>query len=299
METTINTQATSADHYFSSLPFLTDEQITLVEHCKPFIDLDTVIKSTYKSSFSDPSFKTIKGMGLSLAALTEVKNNHFRYILANELAGEVAYYCFIDIGTLYAKVGMSESLLKNALHLLCDALLADLLSQDVPQKLKVNWADIEQSFHLLFARFEDLALNAHEYYNHMRCLKNHSTEEVMGIRKVSLSDAHMMIAMNPLTDYLKWHEISDYSLTLLEGQRPKQVFLDLSGLSGREEDEKELVIFDIQQFCFIKNIELFIIGAEDNQDEDVLAFNEDIEDTKVHFYSDLVSALYSHQDRLQ
>ena len=78
---------------------------------------------------------------------------------------------------------------------------------------------------------------------------------------------------------------------MLSESNYQQFYFDLSYLSDMDPHEKEFIIFDVKQYCFIKNIELFIIGLDDAGLEDVLSDSDDIQERKVHFCSSLETAM--------
>ncbi len=291
MESTAYLKGNNTEHYFQNEHLLTSEQEKIVRDFQPVINLDTIVKNAYKSYFMDKYYQSIKASRVSLAALTEIKHNHFRMILDASLTGETASYCFIDLGTIYAKIGLDTLILERSLEIFSEAFIENIRININLEQCSYSWSAINEAYQLLFFRYKEIALAAYEYYSYLQTERIFSEQAPLSVRTVEMSPEHLLIYINPLSDYLSWHEISDYALTLMNQHQYRHVYLDLSGLTGRELDEKDLIIFDFQQYCFIKSIELYVIGMSDFGEDDLLAQSDDIQEKKVHFFSDLEHAL--------
>lgn len=271
---------------FSDTPWSHGE--AMLKSVRKSVSLNQVFQSVYKSCLLHPAFQQIKRQQVSLAALVSVHHNHWRMMYSHSLSLAISRHCHVDLGVLYAKLGFQESLLNQMLTLVADhyTAIAAHPSTTVEGAIRDNLDHLLGDFFLDARR---MAVKAFRAY----CLKQqesnpNSPEEAL--RAIALSDNHVLLAVNEQASQVAWHDISDDAFRMLAFERYQHIYLDLSELSYRDSDELELLVFDFRQYCFVKGIDLYVVGVDaiPDLDQETMASQGQGE---VQFFASLEQAL--------
>ncbi|MCY4045449.1 MAG: hypothetical protein OXE99_10240 [Cellvibrionales bacterium] len=268
---------------------LTEDQRQLIIHCLSALDLEILANQVYRRHLSDPSYTEIKKNHVSLAALVELQRHHWEMMGNLGYAFDVVKHCLVDMGVVYAKVKLEKPLLEASLKLLKTSVIDLATSQ---QPACCDELSLKEALGLFFAKLNETALTAYDYYKALQQEQVLKASHSSAVRSIHLSPYHLYVCVNQAFALdVHWQTLSDRVLMMLGQANYQQIYFDLSCLSEMNAHEKEFIIFDVKQYCFIKNIELFIIGLDDAGLEDVLMESDDIQDRKVHFCSSLETAI--------
>jgi hypothetical protein len=254
------------------------------------LDLGLLANQVYRQHLSDESYSTIKHNNISLAALVELQRHHWEMILNFGCAFDVVKHCFVDMGVVYSKVKLAKPILATSLSIFKKAVIDQVKGEQVStcrDEVLLN-----ETLELFFAKIHQIALMSYDYYKDLQLEQRLDSTSTSSVRSMKLSPCHLYLCLNKsfaLDEH--WQTMSDRVLMMLSESNYQQFYFDLSYLSDMDPHEKEFIIFDVKQYCFIKNIELFIIGLDDAGLEDVLSDSDDIQERKVHFCSSLETAM--------
>lgn len=288
--TDINPSFVSEEKEQSAIFPLTHQQQQSIAKRLSSLDLGLLVNQVYRQHLSDASYSAIKHKNISLAALVELQRHHWEMILNFGCAFDVVKHCLVDMGVVYAKVKLAKPILAASLSILKKALI-DQLKEEEHSSCR-DGALFNETLELFFVKIHEIALMSYDYYRDMQQEQGIKSPSTSSVRAMKLSPCHLYLCLNKsfaLDEH--WQTMSDRVLMMLNESNYQQFYFDLSYLSDMDPHEKEFIIFDVKQYCFIKNIELFIIGLDDAGLEDVLVDSDDIQDRKVHFCSSLETAM--------